>query len=295
MFTISRSGGDWTHGLFVLLQYGGSAMPRSDYDPLPDWVEIPAGQASVELLVTAGFDELAEGDETVAAALQPDPTLGPVEHYRVDPAQATARVVLHDRTPPGLPVVAIIATDPLAREGTNSSADLNTATFVVSRVGPTNTTLSVRFLVGGTASNGVDYAAIAGPLLLLEGQRSARIMIKPMDDNRPEPIETVVVTLVADDSAVPRYTLGTPRRAAAIIVDNDRPRPNCLRLPDGLFNLCLPAGTNSCFRVEVTRDLKEWTPLCTVPASDGWAHFVDPDAPGLPHRFYRCVPVPCEP
>ena len=116
-----------------------------------------------------------------------------------------------------------------------------------------------------------------------------------MDDLRAEPIETIIVTLVEADSAAPSYTLGFPRRAAAIIVDNDRPRPPCLRLPDGLFNVCLPAGSNDCFRIEVTRDFKEWTPLCIVPANENWAHFVDPDAPGMPRRFYRYVPVPCEP
>jgi len=241
VFLISRRGGDVTRALTVLLQYGGSALPWRDYTPplvgwaeiLPGqesvelyvtalfWVEIPAGQASVEFHVTALFDELAEGDESVVAALQPDPALGPIERYRVDPAQDVARVVIHDRTPPMLPMVTILATDSFAREGANSSAGPNTATFVVSRVGATADPLDVPFSVGGTASNGVDFAAITSPVTIPAGQLSARIVIRPLDDNRPEPVETVVVTLLENDAAVPGYILGRPHRATAILVDDD--------------------------------------------------------------------------
>ncbi len=295
VFVVSRRGGDLANALTVLLQHGGSAVPRLDYPPLPDWVEIPAGQESVELLVTALFDEAMEGDETVVAALQPDPSVGPIERYRVDPVLAVAEVVIHDRTPPMLPVVTIVATDPFAREGASSSADLNTATFVVRRAGATNDPLDILFTLGGTASNGVDYAAITSPLTIPAGQRSARIIIKPIDDNRPEPVETVVVTLLENDAAVPGYVLGQPHRAAAIIVDNDHLRPPCTRLPDGRFNVCVPMDPNHCFRVESTQDFKVWTPLCTLPVDEGMAQYVDPDPPALPQRFYRLVPVACEP
>jgi hypothetical protein len=294
VFTVSRRGGDRSHALTVLLRYGGSALPRADYDPLPESVTIPAGLESVELYVNARFDELAEGDESVVASLLPDPSLGPLERYRIDPAQATARVVIHDNTPPALPVVSIVATDPFAREGAHHSTGLNTATFVVSRAGPTNDPLRVLFDLGGTAVNGTDYEAVTRPLVIPAGQRHARLLIRPIDDNRPEPIETVVVTLLPNDASDPGYALARPQRAAAIIVDNDHLRPPCLRLPDGLFNVCVPVAAIDCFRVEVTRDFKEWTPLCVVPVNEGAAHFVDPDAPDSPRRFYRLVPVACD-
>ena len=295
IIVVSRRGGDPARALRVLVQYGGSALPRLDYTPLPEWVEIPAGHESVELFVTAMFDELQEGDETVVAALRPDPSLGPVERYRVDPAQNLARVVIHDRTPPIRPLVTIFAADPFAREGASSGTGVNTATFVVSRVGATNDPLEIHFNFGGTASNGVDYVAITSPLTIPAGQRSARIIVRPLDDNRPEPVETVLVALLENDAAVPGYSLGRPHRAAAIIVDNDRLRPPCLRLADGRFNVCVPMEPNHCFRVESTRDFKVWTPVCTLPVAEGMAHYVDPDPTALPHQFYRLVPVACEP
>src|SRR5262245_27696349 len=53
------------------------------------------------------------------------------------------------------PIVTIRATDPLASE----SGD--TGTFTLFRDGSTNSTLNVYYLIGGTASNGVDYATIS--------------------------------------------------------------------------------------------------------------------------------------
>jgi hypothetical protein len=171
---------------------------------------------------------------------------------------------------------------------------VNTATFVVSRAGATNDPLEILFRLGGTASNGVDYVAITSPLMIPAGQRSARIVIQPLDDNRPEPVETVMVRLLENDGAGVGYVLGQPRRAAAIIVDNDHPRPASIRLKDGRFNVCLLVNLDHCFRVETTRDFKLWTPVCTVPVNEGMVHYVDPDAPTGSQQFYRLVPAACE-
>lgn len=297
VFVISRHGGDLANALTVLLQYGGSALPRLDYTPLPEWVEIPAGQESVELLVTALFDEFAEGDESVVAALQPDPSLRLIERYRIDPAQALSRVIIHDRTPPVIPIVTIVATDPFAREGTNPA---NVAVFEVRRMGETNSNLTVLLAVGGTAGNGSDYGAIPNQVTIPAGSRSTRILVAPIDDNVREKIETVIIELLNPPvplpipAVPPSYFVGRPGRAAAIIVDNDVPRPPCIRLPDGLFNVCVPMDPSHCFRVESTHDLKVWTPLCTVPVNEGMAHYVDSDAATSPQQFYRLVPVACD-
>jgi hypothetical protein len=294
VFLINRRGGDLTRALTVFLRSGGSALPRLDYTLLPDQAEIPAGRESVELFVTAVFDELAEGDESVVAALLPDPSMGPVEQYRIDPAQTAARIVIHDRTPPMRPVVTLLTVDPFAREGESNITGVNTATFVVSRAGATNDPLEIPFKLGGTASNGMDYVAITSPLMIPAGQRSARIVIQPMDDNRLEPVETVMVRLLENDVASPGYVLGQPSRGAAIIADNDHPRPRSIRLQDGRFNVCLPVNMAHCFRVETTRDIKLWTPVCTVQVNEGMAQYVDPDAPTASHQFYRLVPAACE-
>jgi hypothetical protein len=306
VFTISRTGNaDAPLSVWYLL--GGTALNGVDYTRLPGQAIIPAGLESVELLVLPILDNAREGEETVVAQLIVPPIAGPanepIDPYRIDPANHTATIIIRDSatTPPGPPIVSIRATDAFAREGTNSNTGLDIATFVVSRTGETNDPLAVLFTVGGTASNGVDYSAISSHVVIPGGQRSARVIIKPIDDNLAEGIETVIIQL--DNPPVPSvippvpptYLVGWPGRAAAIIVDNDVVRPPCMRLPDGLFNLCVRVDVYNCFRVESTRDLKEWTPLCTVPVDDGAAHYVDPDASDSPQRFYRLVPAACEP
>ena len=207
--------------------------------------------------------------------------------------------VLHDDPPPPPPtnvVVSIVATDAYASEGPwwregGTVRGTNTATFAVRRAGPTNDAVTVKYHIGGTASNGVDYTELSGLVTIPAGARSARITVIPLEDTVIEYQETVVLELApAPDSAdAPSYIVGEARRAAAIIADNDR-RPPCMRLPGGLYHLCRPASGGQRLRVEASCNLVDWTPLSSVTVTDGAFHFVDADADGLPHRFYRLVP-----
>ncbi len=176
--------------------------------------------------------------------------------------------VVETNGPPtnAVPVVTITASDAVASEGTNCwhwlgwtnhpSTDVcgtNTATFVVRRAGVTNTPLSVLYEIGGTASNGVDYTALPGSVTIPAGRRSAEIRIVPIDDTLPERIETVVLSLVAlpaSPTAPPPYALGQPHRAAAIIVDNDQPRPLTGVLPDRNFHIMRPGDNGTWWRIE---------------------------------------------
>ncbi len=114
---------------------------------------------------------------------------------------------------------------------------------------------------------------------------------------QPEPPETIIVKLTLSPMAnpLPSYVLGRPSRAAALILDNDLPRPPCVRLPDGVFNVCIPVNTNACFRVEAADTLAGWVKLCTIPINEGAVHFLDPDGADLARRFYRITPDDCDP
>src|SRR5258707_14152368 len=82
--------------------------------------------------------------------------------------------------------------------------------------------------MGGSASNGVDYVALTGSVLIPTGALSARIIIQPIDDNLVEGTETVVLTLLQPPCAAifpppPEcYQVGSPTRAIVFIEDNDR-------------------------------------------------------------------------
>ncbi len=207
------------------------------------------------------------------------------------------------------PVVNIVARDPFASEGRHFWRDYpdaqvwaagiwnvwhvnvggtNTATFVVRRHGPTNDDLTVNYEIAGTASNSVDYVTLSGAATIPAGKRAAQIVVVPIDDAFAEGIETVVLKL----KPLPDYTVGFPSHAAAVVIDNDQPRPPCVLLPDHQFHFCQPASNGFCFRVEASTDLRSWIPVCTNVVTDGALHFVDPDAPPSNVRFYRVEPEP---
>jgi hypothetical protein len=204
------------------------------------------------------------------------------------------------------PVVTIIARDPVAAEGTNcyrwpgwpipfpgAATGTNTATFAVRRTGDTNASLMVFYQISGTAANGVDYTELPGSVVIPVGQRTASITVVPVDDKLTERIETVVLRLTEPPYGSPLpspYTIGSPARAAAIIVDNDQPRPCTGRLPDRCFHLTQPATNGAWFRIEASANLIDWTVLCANSVTDGAIHFVDPDADETSQRFYRAVP-----
>ena len=153
------------------------------------------------------------------------------------------------------PIVNIVATDPVAIEGTNcwvwpgetnspptwaawptavcrpfTNCGPKIATFTVRRFGDTNGDLTVPYDIGGTASNGMDYVALPGSVTIPAGERRALITIVPIDDGPPDVNKTVILTLLPDMqmNPLPGYVLGFPRRAAAIIIDQARVRrPVC--------------------------------------------------------------------
>ncbi|HAV61338.1 MAG TPA: hypothetical protein DCY13_03130, partial [Verrucomicrobiales bacterium] len=97
--------------------------------------------------------------------------------------------------PGGPPVVTIHARDPHAREG-GPNGEPNSAFFRVKRTGSTDEPLTVHYLVDGTATNGEDYEELGGVVTIPAGRRSGVIEVRPINDDLPERLETVVLKLV---------------------------------------------------------------------------------------------------
>ena len=216
------------------------------------------------------------------------------------------------------PIVSIVASDPVAVEGTNcwvwtgetnstptwaawpaavcqcfTNRGPKTATFTVRRDGDTNADLTVPYDIGGTASNGVDYVMLSGTVTIPSGERRAFITIVPIDDGPPDVNKTVILTLLPDMrmSPLPGYVLGCPSRAAAIIIDGICPRPATAALSERCFHLTAPGPDAAWFCIEYSSDLVHWTTICTNQVVNGSVDFVDPDAAGISGRFYRVVPL----
>jgi hypothetical protein len=219
------------------------------------------------------------------------------------------------------PVVNIVATDPIAIEGTNcwpwvglvsaaptwsnwaaalpcrlfTNCGPKDATFTVRRHGVTNDALTVSYAIGGTATNGLDYMPLSGEVTIPAGQFSALITVVPIDDGTPDITGTVVLKLIPSTNTPPDYLLGFPRSAAAIILDPP-PRPVAATvLSDKCFRLHANGPDGAWFHVEYSTDFQNWTALCTNQVVQGSIDFIDPDASNDSSRFYRAVPEPAAP
>jgi len=183
------------------------------------------------------------------------------------------------------PVVRITAPDALAREGTT-----NTATFRFHRTGPVAAPLTVFFNIRGTASNGVDYAAISSPITIPAGRRSARLIITPIDDNLPERIETVILRLALPPVVPATYEIGRPARAGAVILDNDHVIVAREPLDDPGVHVRLSVFEGMPFRMESSTNLLDWVEeACDYAVEDG-VSFVDDELDAHGQRFFRVVP-----
>jgi hypothetical protein len=214
------------------------------------------------------------------------------------------------------PIMSIVATDPVAIEGTNcwvwpgetnatptwaawpnavcrffTNCGPKTATFTVFRLGDTNGDITVSYDIGGSASNGVDYVALSGLVTVPAGERRALITIVPIDDGPPEVDKTVVLRLTPSTNNPPDYLVGFPPAAAAIILDSSRPRPVAAMVPGECFHFAAAGPDGAWFTIEYSTDLMNWTALCTYQVVQGSVDFVDPDAQSDQHRYYRAVPV----
>jgi hypothetical protein len=168
------------------------------------------------------------------------------------------------------------------------------------RDGTTNTDLTVQYTIGGTASNGVDYATISDSVTIPAGRSYALITIVPLSDNDSayRHYDTVVLTLSLPAIAPVPYRLASPSKAGAIILEENllpMVQPMIQALPDNSMHISLPAtnGLNYCLQTSI--DLMTWQPVCTNTVLKGSAQFVDPEAGASPTLFYRIVPVSTPP
>lgn len=122
-------------------------------------------------------------------------------------------------TPTNGPWVGFMATRPTTSEP-SPSVRMAPGLVTVTRRGDLSEPLKVRYAVGGTASNGVDYQFLDGDLTLGAGEAVGEIQVMPIDDEDPEPSETVILKVLPD----PAYQLSAAYSAVVTILNaNDRP------------------------------------------------------------------------
>jgi hypothetical protein len=201
-FTISRTG-PTTGSLTVNYTVNGSATNGADYTMLTTSVTIPAGLSSTTITVTPLDDTAFELPESVGL------TLAAGSNYLVgSPSFAVVTIVDNDT------LVSVVATDFDASED-----GANPGSFAVGRNGPTTNAITVFYTIGGSATNGTDYATLAGSVTILAGSSTASVTITPIDDALFEGPETVVLSLSPDAA----YTISALGAATVTVADDERP------------------------------------------------------------------------
>ncbi|MBL9135270.1 MAG: hypothetical protein JNK85_05355 [Verrucomicrobiales bacterium] len=204
-FTFFRTGAT-SAGLTVNFSVGGTATSGSDYSSLGSTVTFAAGSSTATKTVTVLDDSVVEAVETVTATI----TSG--TGYNVgSPSSATVNITSDDP-----PVITVVATDATAGE---PGSGQGSGTFTFSRTGPTTSSLTVTYTVGGTATSGSDYTSIGTSVVFAAGSSTATKTVSVINDTTVEANETVVVTLVDGAS----YNLGSPSVATVTIRDDDPP------------------------------------------------------------------------
>lgn len=171
----------------------GTAVSAVDFNTLPGSVVIPAGRLDTDVNITPITGSTNKLPRTVTIVLSDATT------YNIY-NQNSATITLFDNN---LPTVTLGRTaDTLGEAG-------GTASFVVTRTGPTTSSLNVFFDVGGSAWEGTDYASIGTNVVIPIGATTANITITAINDLAREigdvaGQDTVIVRLRAHTN----YNLG---------------------------------------------------------------------------------------
>ncbi len=107
-----------------------------------------------------------------------------------------------------LPVVTLTATTPTA-----SARTMQKGVITVARTGSTSSSLTVLYVISGTAGNGYDYEQLPDSITIAAGSVTTQIIIQPRINNITTN-RTVVLTLKVSNT----YALGSPSNAVVTIL-----------------------------------------------------------------------------
>lgn len=206
-FIFSRTGPtDAAPALNVDVTWTGSATNGNDYALLPNQVVIPAGQASVNVVLAPVDDDAGEGLETAVATL----VARPLSYVLGSASSSSAEVTISDSDSV---VLSISAPDAVATEGADDKGF-----FMISRTGSTVAPLKVYYGLSGTAQHGTDYGTLSGEVTIPAGATSVPVIIVPLEDDFAEAPETVVIALNTFNTGV---DIGPSQQASLTLKDNN--------------------------------------------------------------------------
>ena len=178
-------------------------------EPIPGNGNVAAN--AVVITANPTLDAVVEADEEIQ--IQIDSHNGAGAFYTAGtPAQATGLIFNDD-------AVVTVAVNPTSvPEGNPAGPVQPNLVFTFSRTGGTGLPLVVTYTIGGSATNGTDYATIVTTVTIPAGFASAQVVVNPTEDLDVENDETVTLTPVAGAG----YTIGAaPGDTATGTISND--------------------------------------------------------------------------
>ena len=148
--------------------------------------------------------------------LLPVPPSNNLAWYQVPPtyvlSNAEATVWIIDDDPPNKPAVSVAGIGDLASEVNNDNG-----MFLFTRANaPMTNDLTIHFSIGGTASNGLDYATLPTAVTIKAGESFALLPVVAFEDLFVEGSETIELAIAPDDA----YEIGAGQATVTILDAN---------------------------------------------------------------------------
>ena len=198
-FQLERTG-DASAPLTVGYTVGGTATSGTDYTALSGSVTFAANGSYAEIYVTALFDTDYDPGETVVVSLSAG------AGYT---AGGSATLTIVDDTP-------VVSVSPYYEDPVEGGSWIGAFQFTRTG-GDLNSSLTVAYTVGGTATAGADCTALSGTVTFAAYNDYAEVYVTALADRLYDPDETVAVTLASGTGYLP----GNPYTATLTIIDVD--------------------------------------------------------------------------
>ncbi|MGX5817199.1 Calx-beta domain-containing protein [Chitinophaga lutea] len=197
----------------------GDAVRNADYNIFT--ITLPAYSNSITLPLRVTDDKTIEGDE-VATLLLNGATDGNSYTYGADPLNNRADlIILDDDDVPENRVLSVAPGPIMGEPVTNGFFKIQLPSTV-----RTTYPITVNYTVGGTATGGADYEALAGSVVIAAGDNEATVVVTIKDDQEMERNETVALTITGGAGNGSAFTAGAASTGAVTIADNDNTAAN---------------------------------------------------------------------
>jgi len=204
IYTFTRTG-PTTNALTVNYGITGTATNGTDYATIGTSVIFAANSATATVTVNPTADTTIENNETVAL------TLATGTGYTIGTTTAITGTITDDDS---ANITLAVAPASVLENGTPNLV------YTFTRTGPTTSALTVNYSIGGTATNGTDYATVGTSVIFAAGSTTATVTVNPTADTIIEDNETVALTLATGTG----YTIGTTTAVTGTIANDDFPR-----------------------------------------------------------------------